>query len=315
MKKTLKILGIIVLVLIALYLLSIPYLRSKNVVKETMFYTPTKYDSKNIFNQLDEKYLTHIKKDSIDFVANKFISTMNEDSVKLNQTVLKRKFQKFEKNSNSEFYSITPKVYKKAGIYMLGNQFNIFNMLDNLTELSKKDSVQIYVIVYSGNGYSQGDSKFSTQFKINQKFFEFVNSSNSVDFVVGHSLGTVFATKLATDNKIPKLALLAPASNIDDVAEYFIGLAPFWAKPYFNFSEIKKSDFAKVGNSSENIKNYNGNLILSHGTKDENLPFSMSEKIYENSKSKEKTLIKIENGDHYAPLVDENWTKLILKLK
>lgn len=188
-------------------------------------------------------------------------------------------------------------------------------MLDNLTELSKKDSVQIYVIVYNGNGYSQGDSKFSTQFKINQKFFEFVNSSNSVDFVVGHSLGTVFATKLATDNKIPKLALLAPASNIDDVAEYFIGLAPFWAKPYFNFSEIKKSDFAKVGNSSENIKNYNGNLILSHGTKDENLPFSMSEKIYENSKSKEKTLIKIENGDHYAPLVDENWTKLILKLK
>ena len=315
MKKALKILGIILVVLIALYLLSIPYLRSKNVVKETMFYTPTKYDNKNIFNQLDEKYLTHIKKDSIIFVANRFISSTKEDSIKLNQTVLKRKFKNFEKNSNSEFYTITPKVYKKAGIYMLGNQFNVFNMLDDLTELSKKDSVKIYVIVYNGNGYSKGDSNFSTQFEINQKFFEFVKNSNSVDFVIGHSLGTVFATKLATDNKIPKLALLAPASNIDDVAEYFIGLAPFWAKPYFNFSEIKKSDFAKVGNSSENIKNYNGNLILSHGTKDENLPFSMSEKIYENSKSKEKTLIKIENGDHYAPLVDENWTKLMLKLK
>ena len=34
-----------------------------------------------------------------------------------------------------------------------------------------------------------------------------------------------------------------------------------------------------------------------------------------NSKSKDKTLIKIEDGDHYAPLVDENWTTLILKLK
>ena len=315
MKKTLKILGIILTVLFTLYLFSIPYLRSKNVVKETMFYTPTKYDSKNIFNQLDEKYITNIKKDSILFVANKFISSTKIDSVKLNQTILKREFQKFKKNSKSEFYTITPKIYKKAGIYMLGNQFNIFNMLDDLTELSKKDSIKIYVIVYNGNGYSKGDSNFSTQFKINQKFYEFINSSTSVDFVVGHSLGTVFATKLATDNKIPKLALLAPASNIDDVADYFIGLAPFWAKLYFNFSEIKKSEFSKEANSSENIKNYFGKLILLHGTKDENLPFSMSEKIYENSKSKDKTLIKIENGDHYAPLVDENWTKLILKLK
>ena len=315
MKKTLKILGIILTVLFALYLFSIPYLRSKNVVQETMFYTPTKYDSKNIFNQLDEKYITNIKKDSILFVANKFISSTKIDSVKLNQTILKREFQKFEKNSKSEFYTITPKIYKKAGIYMLGNQFNIFNMLDDLTELSKKDSIKIYVLVYNGNGYSKGDSNFSTQFKINQKFYEFINSSTSVDFVVGHSLGTVFATKLATDNKIPKLALLAPASNIDDVADYFISLAPFWAKLYFNFSEIKKSEFSKEANSSENIKNYFGKLILLHGTKDENLPFSMSEKIYENSKSKDKTLIKIENGDHYAPLVDENWTKLILKLK
>ncbi|MBC5839567.1 alpha/beta hydrolase [Flavobacterium muglaense] len=315
MKKMLKFFGIILTVLIVLYLFSIPYLRSKNVVEETMFYTPTKYNKKNIFNQLDEKYLTNIKKDSIVFVANKFISSTKEDSVKLNQTILRREFQKFEKSSKSEFYTITPKIYKKAGIYMLGNQFNIFNMLDDLTELSKKDSIKIYVIVYNGNGYSKGDSNFSTQFKINQKFYEFVNYSISVDFVVGHSLGTVFATKLATDNKIPKLALLAPASNIDDVANYFIGLAPFWAKPYFNFSEIKKSEFSKEANSSENIKNYFGKLILLHGTKDENLPFSMSEKIYKNSKSKDKTLIKIENGDHYAPLVDENWIKLIDKLR
>lgn len=315
MKKLLKVLGIILLVVITIYLSSIPYLRNKNVVKETMFYTPTKYDKQNIFNQLDEKYLTYIKKDSVVFVASKFINSAQEDSVKLNETMIKRQFKEFEKNSNSEFYTITPNSYKKAGIFMLGNQFNIFNMLDDLTELSKRDSAKIYVIVYNGNGFSKGDSSFSTQFKINQKFYEFIKSTNNVDFVAGHSLGSVFATKLATDNKISKLALLAPASNIDDVADYFQGLAPFWAKPYFNFSEIKKSDFSKVGSNSENIKNYNGSLIISHGTKDENLPFSMSEKIYENSKSKDKTLIKIENGDHYAPLVDENWTKLILKLK
>lgn len=314
MKKLLKILGIVLLTSVGLYLISIPYLRSKNVVKETMFYTPTKYDKQKIFNQLDEKYLTNIKKDSIIFVADKFISSTKEDSVKLNQTIIKRQFKEFEQNSNSEFYTITPNYCKKTGIFMLGNQFNVFNMLDDLTELSKRDSTKIYVIVYNGNGYSKGTSDFSTQFRVNQKFFDFINSTEMVNFVAGHSLGTVFATKLATDNKIPKLALLAPASNIDDIADYFKGLAPFWARPYFNFSEIKKSEISIVGNSSENIKNYFGILILSHGTKDENLPFSMSEKIYENSKSKDKNLIKIENGDHYAPLVGENWKNIMYKL-
>lgn len=128
-------------------------------------------------------------------------------------------------------------------------------------------------------------------------------------------MGTVFATKLAVDNKIPTLALLAPASNIDKIAEHFKGLAPFWARPYFNFSEIKKSELAKIGNNTENIKQYFGKLILSYGTKDENLPFSMSEEIYENCPTKDKYLLKIENGDHYAPLTEKNWTQIIDKLK
>ena len=41
----------------------------------------------------------------------------------------------------------------------------------------------------------------------------------------------------------------------------------------------------------------------------------MSEKIYENCQSKDKTLMRIENGDHYAPLVEENWKNLMNKLK
>lgn len=315
MKKLLKILGIIILVIIGLYLASIPYLRSKNVVKETMFFTPTKYDTSKIFNQLESKYLTFITKDDVLKTANKFISQKDSDSVKLNNTTIIREYKEFTSGSNSEFYTIKPQVVTKTGIFMLGNQFNFFNMLDDLTELSKRDSAQIFVITFNGNGFSRGKSDFATQLKVNQAFYEFVNNQNAVNFISGHSLGTVFATKLAVDNKTPTLALLAPASNIDDIAEHFKGLAPFWARPYFNFSEIKKSEVAKLGNSAENIKQFFGKLILSHGTKDENLPFSMSEKIYENCQSKDKTLMRIENGDHYAPLVGENWKNLMNKLK
>lgn len=315
MKKLFKILGIIGLVIIGLYLVSIPYLRSKNVVKETVFYTPTKYDNSKIFNQLDCKYLTKITKDEVLKTANKFISQKGTDSLKLNSTTIIRDYKEFSPSSNSEFYIIKPQVVKNTGIFMLGNQFNVFNMFDDLTELSKRDSTQIFVITYNENGFSKGKSDFATQFKVNQAFYQFVKKQNNVNFIAGHSLGTVFATKLAVDNKIPTLALLAPASNIDKIAEHFKGLAPFWARPYFNFSEIKKSELAKIGNNTENIKQYFGKLILSHGTKDENLPFSMSEEIYENCPTKDKYLLKIENGDHYAPLTEKNWTQIIDKLK
>ena len=315
MKKIFKIFAVILSIVLVLYLISIPYLRSKNVVKENVFYTPTKYDENKVFNQLDEKYLTNISKDSVLIAAKKFITSQQVDSMKLNGTMIKRDFQNLLQNSKSEFYTITPNSYKDVGIFMLGNQFNVFNMLDDLTELAKKNNTKIYVITYNGNGYSEGKADFSTQFKVNQKFYDYIKSSNKVDFVAGHSLGTVFATKLGVDNNIPKLALLAPASNIDDVADYFKDLAPFWARPYFNFNEIKESEFAKMGNSSENIKHYQGQLILLHGTKDSNLPFTMSEKLYQNYPNKTKTLIKIENGDHYAPLTKDNWNKLIAILK
>ncbi len=315
MKKLLKILGIIGLVFIGLYLISIPYLRSKNVVKESVFFTPTKYDTSKIFNQLDSKYLTNISKNQITEVASEFITDKGFDSIQINGTTVKREFKEFAPNSNSEFYIIKPTNAKKAGIFMLGNQFNVFNMLDDLTELSKRDSTEIYVITYNGNGYSTGESNFKTQFAINQSFYDFINKQHPISFIAGHSLGTVFATKLAVDNKIPTLALLAPASNIEDIATYFKSLAPFWARPYLNFNEIKESEIAKLGNTSENIKSYYGKLILSHGTKDENLPFSMSAEILKNCPSKNKELIKIENGDHYAPLVGNNWDKIMNELK
>ena len=41
----------------------------------------------------------------------------------------------------------------------------------------------------------------------------------------------------------------------------------------------------------------------------------MSEEIYENCPTKDKYLLKIENGDHYAPLTEKNWTQIIDKLK
>lgn len=170
MKKLFKILGIIGLVIIGLYLVSIPYLRSKNVVKETVFYTPTKYDNSKIFNQLDCKYLTKITKDEVLKTANKFISQKGTDSLKLNSTTIIRDYKEFSPSSNSEFYIIKPQVVKNTGIFMLGNQFNVFNMFDDLTELSKRDSTQIFVITYNENGFSKGKSDFATQFKVNQAF-------------------------------------------------------------------------------------------------------------------------------------------------
>ena len=130
MKKVFKILGIIVLVFIALYLISIPIIRSKNSIKESVFLTPTKYDKSKIFNQLAPSFLTNISKDSIEFSASKFIDSKNTDSLILNHTMIRRDFRKFTDDTKSEYYTITPKSQKKIGIFMLGNTFNVFNIFD-----------------------------------------------------------------------------------------------------------------------------------------------------------------------------------------
>lgn len=315
MKKILKTLGIIGLIIIALYLISIPIIRSKNPIKETVFFTPTKYDKTKIFNQLDSSFLTNISKDSILFSANKFIDSKKSDSLVLNNTKIKRDFKKLTKNSNSEFYSITPTSYKKVGIFMLGNTFNVFNIFQQLTELAQKDRIKFYIITYNGNGYSDGKSSFKNQFDVNQSFYNYINSNEKVDYVFGHSLGTVFATKLAVDDKIPNLILLAPASNLNDMVSYFKSISNILVRPYFNTTELAESGVDKLADNSEKIKNYHGNLLMIHGTNDTNLPYSMSEKILKNCPSNSKKLITIKDGNHYTAFKKENWNKLITELK
>lgn len=315
MKKILKTLGIIGLIIIALYLISIPIIRSKNPIKETVFFTPTKYDKTKIFNQLDSSFLTNISKDSILFSANKFIDSKKSDSLVLNYTKIKRDFKKLTKNSNSEFYSITPTSYKKVGIFMLGNTFNVFNIFQQLTELAQKDRIKFYIITYNGNGYSDGKSSFKNQFDVNQSFYNYINSNEKVDYVFGHSLGTVFATKLAVDDKIPNLILLAPASNLNDMVSYFKSISNILVRPYFNTTELTESGVDKLADNSEKIKNYHGNLLMIHGTNDTNLPYSMSEKILKNCPSNSKKLITIKDGNHYTAFKKENWNKLITELK
>ena len=67
--------------------------------------------------------------------------------------------------------------------------------------------------------------------KIIQSFYNYINSNEKVDYVFGHSLGTVFATKLAVDDKIPNLILLAPASNLNDMISYFKSISNILVRP------------------------------------------------------------------------------------
>ncbi|ANI89809.1 hypothetical protein A9P82_11225 [Arachidicoccus ginsenosidimutans] len=315
MKNFFKILGIIGLVILVFYLISIPIIRDKNPIKEIVFFTPTKYDKTRIFNQLDSSFLANISKDSILFAANKFIDSRNSDSLFLNHTKIKRDFKKLTNKSNSEFYTIAPNSYEKVGIFMLGNTFNVFNVFDQLTELSQNAKMKIYVITYNGNGYSEGQSSFKDQFNVNKKFYDYINSNEKVDYVFGHSLGTVFATKLAVDYKTPNLILLSPASNLDDMISYFKGLTNIFARPYFNTSELETLGIDKLADNSEKVKNYHGNLLLIHGTNDTNLPYSMSEKILNNCPSNSKRLITVKDGDHYTAFKKENWNRLMADLK
>ena len=288
MRKLLKIIGIILLILIGIYLISIPILRKKNAIPESVFFTPTPYIKEKIITHIQSTRFSYISADSLLHIANKFISSTNKDSVTINGTAIIRDFKKLDNSTNAEYFIFKPQKIEKSGIFMMGNGFNIFKLIDNLSELAKRNNTIIYVLNYNNYGHSTGLPDGFSQLKNNQEFYNFVNSTQKIDFIAGHSLGTAFSTKLAVDNKIPHLILLAGASNVNDLVQHFKNQMNIFVRPYVNVDKLNHSGIAQIANSAENIKHYYGNLLLIHGTGDSNLPYAMAEKLFKNCPSTNK---------------------------
>ncbi len=101
----------------------------------------------------------------------------------------------------------------------------------------------------------------------------------------GRSMGSGFATKLASDNKPRYLILDAPYFSFKKVVERFLPMLPVKYVLRFHIRTDKW------------IKHVNCHTYIIHGTKDWLIPISNSEKLQATNPSK-ITLIRIHKGGH-----------------
>ena len=134
-------------------------------------------------------------------------------------------------------------------------------------------------------------------------------------YVIGHSMGGVIATYLATKyDEIKKLVLAAPAFQYLDMEEGQINikktikLAPQILKTSGGselFSRFLKLNIGSTKEFSMLIEKYNNYpkklkcpLLILQGTSDDVVPISSSQYVYDNAKSKTKKLVFIDDVTH-----------------
>lgn len=277
----------------------------------------SKYDFELYTKYLNESSLTTEDKVELTNVLTNLIKTNKEELRKSEKLVIYRKFFIVNDSIKLEYFEFVPKDFNKSGLFFLGNATNVTGNFNELERLSIETKSKLYVLNYRGYGNSDGYPSFKSLFTDNNLFLNFIENNNSkMDFVIGYSLGTVFATYLAVDNKIDHLILLAPLSNTKDylvnVKKQFTPGLKSLLRP---FLKLTTDDYLINISNTDKIKTYDRNLIIFHAKDDETLPYKLGRKVFFECNSTTKAFIKIAHGGHSAPFDKNNWDQLIKRLQ
>lgn len=285
-------------------------------IDEKQVFKESKYNYERIASFISSTNYTQSKKDSLLSIYNTIINTNDKQILSASKVNITRNFLKVD-TLDLEYFIFQPEKTEKIGLFFIGNTSSIPNFRDELIRLSNQSNSKIYVLNYRGYGKSNGIPKFKDQFSDNNFFLnEILKIEKKVNYVIGYSLGTVFATRLATENSIEKLFLLSPFSNAEEIIAHQKKVFTRGPKIIFRpFIKLKTEEHLLSISNTEQVKKFKGNLIIFHGTNDQTLPYKMGVNLYENSTTSTKKIYTLKKGGHRAPFNDENWSKLIEEIK
>lgn len=145
----------------------------------------------------------------------------------------------------------------------------------------------LFLLDFRGYGKSEGEITSEKQmFQDNQTVYNSFKKKYSEDKIVvlGYSIGTGMAAKLASDNTPKLLILQAPYYNLTEMMQQNFSFIPGF---------VLKYKFA----TNDYLKNRKMPVVLFHGTKDEVISFENSKKLEKEFK-KGDTLIPLEGEIH-----------------
>ncbi len=207
------------------------------------------------------------------------------------QFKFKNKFEElFIKSSDGKLLNgLLFKIEQPKGLifYLHGN----IGSLDSWGEVPKNYinlGYDIFIYDYRSYGKSEGQIKSQQQlFDDNQILYnemKKIYSENSIT-ILGHSLGSGMAAKLASENQPKSLILITPYYSMSNMVKSLYPYLPVFLLKY----KLETYKF---------LKKCKMPVIIFHGDKDDLVPYDHSVRLMDVLKSDDR-LITLKNQDHY----------------
>lgn len=169
----------------------------------------------------------------------------------------------------------------KMAIFLHGNVGDLENRADKLKQLAEM-GYGFIIPAWRGFGKSEGVPSEEGLYIDAEKVIEYLQKNGydlSKVIMIGESLGTGIATKMACKYKFKGLFLITPYTSIAErAAEIY---------PYLFAKYLTKDNFKVL----ENIDKINQPLFMIHGDKDTVVPYEHSKKIFARAKETKKLII------------------------
>ena len=184
----------------------------------------------------------------------------------------------------------------KGVIFYLHGNGNSLEKFGKLAPIYTNLGYDIFMTDYRGYGKSEGALSDENQlFEDNQFLYNELKKSYKEEdiIIIGYSLGSSLAAKLASENTPKLLVLKAPFYNFKDVANHTTKLTKLYPFNYLSKYHFKTNEFIKLCKMP---------LLIFHGTEDEVVYYGSSIKLQKYFKPTDR-LVSIE-GEKHRTIID-----------
>lgn len=217
--------------------------------------------------------------------------------------------QKFEEKfirttDGKKLNSILFKVPNSKGLifYLHGNGGSV-NSCGIVAETFTKLNYDVFMLDYRGYGKSEGtiDGEEQLHKDVQSAYNELKKyyPENKI-LVLGYSIGTGFAAKLASNNHPKLLILHAPYYNLTDLMQHKYSIVPSFILKY----KLKTNEY---------LKKCEMPVVIFHGDKDKGIYIGSSQKLKKQFKHGDKLFV-LKGVGHNGIIKSDEYQSLILEL-
>ena len=176
---------------------------------------------------------------------------------------------------------------KGAILYYHGNAGDL-QRWGTITSFFIEKGYDVVVMDYRGYGKSTGKKSMEKLYSDSQLWYSYMKEHYSEKDIslYGRSLGTTFATYVASKNQPKNLILESPFHNLTDVGKSRFPFLPVSSLLHYTFP------------TNEYIKKVSSPISIFHGTNDKVINFTFGKVLFDSIQLKNKSFYRIPNGGH-----------------